>query len=823
MNLRHISFTICTKSYLAGALEWRRSLICSGSGIRGLIYLIDVQENELSKLWTEVKNISKEHADGLEDDLLCVYMEEIADNEGMRERYKTIEYCTAIKPSIFLSLAKKFPECVLHYFDPDIAIYKELAELRQFSEEHSITLIPHMTTPTNDKCKLTELDILRAGVFNFGYVGWNPKYDSGWDLIKWWQEQLKNNCRIALEEGIFTDQSWGVFFCSSPESGILYNKSYNVAYWNLHERFISRNNSWDYLVNGEELNFFHFSGYSPLESEQISIHQNRHSFIKNNVLKTLFDEYAKNLYDAGFSYWRNNYGKSDINLNATNAKQSIIFSADEKVLSIIHDPYKKPYKNLLKAAGLKIYYNFNFKYSDKILLEIEEKVVKISKEALRTKNKLLLKNKKLSSYIQKVRTSADSECRKQYSDKATSYFSAWIYWIYLFIKNSFLQLTNNKNNKPCVAYNHIMQESDIALIGYLTAETGVGESARGIVRAFEYKGGKVDLFDIRGHYARTEDVEYASRVKLKSRKNNQYKTSVLCVNADQVNVYIKSELGNIHNNSDRKIAYWYWETEKLPLEYVHDSKHFDQIWVATSFVQKAFLDSGIQCPVKVIPPALSALPEKYYNSTHFNLNIVAGRPILLSLFDATSFLGRKNPIAAIRIAQGLQRKTALRPLLVLKTTNLNLKDEIYLKSICPDLEILIINRYLSKNETLSLIKFSNCFISLHRAEGLGLSLIDAMRLGTPLIATDYSGPVDFANKENAWMVPWKYTNATNADGPYFGSQWADPIEEEAIEMLVEIITNNELRNTKVKKAKNVIEMYFSKNRISSLIEAALKS
>ena len=823
MKIKHIAFTICTKDYLAGALEWRKTLICSGSGIRGLIYLIDVQVNELSKLWTEVKNISKEHADGIENDLLCAYMEEIPDNEGMRERYKTIEYCTAIKPSIFLSLAKKFPKCVLHYFDPDIAIYKELAELRQFSEEHSITLIPHMTTPTNDECKLTQLDILRAGVFNFGYVGWNPKYHSGWNLIKWWQKQLKNNCRIALEEGIFTDQSWGVFFCSSPESGILYNKSYNVAYWNLHERLISKNNAGDYLVNGENLNFFHFSGYSPLEGEQISIHQNRHSFIKNNVLKTLFDEYAKNLYDAGFAHWRNNCGKSDINLNAENEERSISSIINKKVLSIIHDPYKKPYKNLFKAAVLKLYYNFHFKYSGKILFKIEDKANKISKEASRAKRKLQLRNKKLSYYIQEVKNSADSLCRKEYKDRTTSYFSAWIYWLYLFIKNLFLNHAKNENIKPSVAYDYMEQESDFALIGYLTAETGVGESARGIVRAFEYKGGKVDLFDIRDHYARAEEMEYASRVTLKRRKNNQYKNSVVCVNADQVNVYIKSELGNIHGNSDCKIAYWYWETEKLPLDYVHNAKHFDQIWVATSFVQKAFLDSGIQCPVKVIPPALSALPDKYYNSTHFNLKVVAGRPILLCLFDATSFLGRKNPIAAIRIAQGLQRKTDLRPLLVLKTTNLKLEDEIYLKSICPNLEILIINRYLSKSETLSLIKLSNCFISLHRAEGLGLSLIDAMRLGTPLIATDYSGPVDFANKENAWMVSWKYINATIKDGLYFGSQWADPNEEEAIEMLVEIITNNELRNTKVKKAKNDIEMYFSKNRISSLIEAALKS
>jgi glycosyltransferase involved in cell wall biosynthesis len=822
MKAKHIAFTICTKSYLAGALEWRRTLVSAGTGIRGLIYVVDAQVEELLNLCIEVASISIEHADGLENDLRCATVKDIPDDKGMRERYKTIEYCTAIKPSLFLSLAEQFPRCVLHYFDPDIAIYNELAVLRQFSEEHSITLIPHMTTPTDDEFRLTQLHILRAGVFNFGYIGWNPTFKSGLPLIQWWQGRLRKDCRIALEEGIFTDQSWGVFFCSSPEAGILYDQSYNVAYWNLHERCISRNSSAEYLVNNRGLNFFHFSGYSPTENEQISMHQNRHSFINNKELKVLFDEYASNLFKAGFVYWRDSHGTAKIANNTSNRKKEISELVESKVRSKIPDPFKKPYKNLLMAAILSFNYKAKFEYKRKVS-KLTKKARELPPSKIIKKQPIKGKNSVFKFFLKRVRVATDNLCKKKSEEENCSYFGLWLYWLSSFIKQLFVQLNQIQKKDLITTKDNTSYDSSIALIGYITAETGVGESARGIVRAIESGEGKLDIFDIRGHYARAEDSEYASKVSLKIGKNKNYKTCILCVNADQVEVTIKSEPGNIHGLSDRKIAYWYWETEKLPLNYVHASKHFDQIWVATSFVKKAFIDSGIRCPVNVIPPALSALPERYYDGTHFNLDNYGGRPILLSVFDATSFLGRKNPIAAIRTVQGLQTKTSIRPLLVLKTTNLEPKDEIYLKSICPDVEILILNRYLTKNETLSLIKISNCFISLHRAEGLGLSLIDAMRIGTPLLATDYSGPIDFASQENAWMVPWKYTNATIEDGPYFGSPWADPIEEKATDMLIEILSNVELRNKKSDKAKVDIEEHFSKQKISKLIDDALKS
>lgn len=819
MIKKHIGFTICTKSYLAGALEWRRTLSISGSGVRGLIYVTDVDKEEVSKLWEEVKINSVDNAEGIEIDLRGSAEKDIPDDKGMRERYAIIEYCTAIKPSIFLALEKEFPSAIIHYFDPDISIYSSLSELKKFSEGHSITLIPHMTTPTYDNFRLTQLDILRAGVFNFGYLGWNPEIKSGKLLIQWWQGQLKENCRVALDQGIFTDQSWGVFFCSSPETGIFHDKSYNVAYWNLHERSISLNDVGDYLVNDQKLQFFHFSGYSPKCKDQISLHQNRHSFTNNNGLKILFNEYSDNLIKAGFDYWRGKYGNMGNLETITSNKKELAHIVQKKIKSKIPNPFHKPYKNLLIAGLLQYHYTLKCRIK-KNKSKLEKKINSLSNKKNNPVEIISSHNQELRLYIKKVRTVADQMVLKK-SKESDKYIYLWLYWVRKFIKQLFIQFIEEEKNNNIVVQDNTSKESTIALIGYLTAETGVGESARGIVRAIESAGGKIDLFDIRGHYARAEDLEYSSKVSLRIGQKKHYETSILCVNADQVDINIKSELGDIHSHSSRKIAYWYWETEKLPLSYVHVSHHFDQIWVATEFVKKSLINAGIQCPVIVIPPALSELPEKYREKAHFSLQNDVIRPLILSVFDATSFLGRKNPIGAIRVVQRLQRLTSIRPILILKTTNLKDQDEIYLKSICPEVDIFFINKYLTKNETLSLIKASNCFLSLHRAEGLGLSLIDAMRIGTPLLSTDYSGPVDFANKENAWMVPWEYTNATTADGPYFGSQWADPIEEKAAKMLHEILTNTELRDKKVKQAKKDITLHFSKSKITTLINAAL--
>jgi glycosyltransferase involved in cell wall biosynthesis len=822
MEKKHIAFTICSKSYLAGALEWRRTLGSAGTGIRGLIYVIDAQVEELLNLCIEVASISKDHADSLENDLRCPSTEDIPDDKGMRERYNTIEYCTAIKPSIFLSLAKQFPDGVLHYFDPDIAIFGKLDKLKKYSEVHSITMTPHMTTPTDDNFKLSQLDILRAGVFNFGYLGWNTSFKSGWTLIKWWQGRLNKDCRVALAEGIFTDQSWGVFFCSSPDAGIFHEIEYNVAYWNLHERIIGWTDTTGYTCNGGKLQFFHFSGYSPLIPSKLSLHQNRHHLEGLRGLDRLCSEYSKQLKLAGFENWKKDY--SDIKKD-----DSVVASTNTK-----HRTQKKLFKD---CASQCIYSAFVDPNKSRLIIGITWWLIYF-----------ILKGSNWLSKTIKIRPriytkKADIYIINNYPDISLikKGFIYWRFFLYIIIYNIFqktynsinlrsnnemhitsvvLPLDKNEDNRTELSSVKGENEDNIAVIGYITAETGLGESVRGIIRSMDMANYATHLYDISGHYARSMDKEFSSRICDGSGPIPKYKTCLLHVNADQVPHILREMPGSLLKLAEYRIGYWYWETETLPHGQAAAANYFDELWVATEFVREALISSGVKIPVRVIPPALSALPEAPFDRSYFKLP--EDRPICMSVFDATSFLGRKNPIAVIQsIKEIYDNEDDIKPLLVLKTTNLKDSNREELLRLASPVDLRIINKYLSREETLSLVGLADCFISLHRAEGLGLSLIDAMRLGTPLVSTDYSGPKDFANDDTALLVPWEYCQASWDDGPYYGSTWAEPNIKVAAQKIKKVIKRDEDVQKRTMRAKQKVEEHFSRKRISDLIEKAL--
>lgn len=822
MEKKHIAFTICTKTYFAGALVWRKTLTDFNTRIRGLIFVVDAEANDLPGLYSEAKTICSAYAEGLKNDLRCVSDEEIPDNLGMRHRYDIIEYCTAIKPSIFLLLAEQFPGCVLHYFDPDIIILGELLKLREFSEEHSITLIPHMTTPTEDNFTLSQLAILRAGVFNFGYVGWNPNIKSGWTLIQWWQRRLNKDCRVALDVGIFTDQSWGVFFCSSPEAGILYDLAYNVAYWNLHERNIDWTSQSGYTCNGEKLQFFHFSGYSPIFPSRLSLHQNRHQLEGLRGLSRLFTEYDAELRSAGFEKWK---------------LKNTILQKNQKEYSCVKQ-HKIERSFLLKDSTSACIYNaFKDPNNSRIIYGITWWILYIT---LKLSDRVVSFKKLLRNSSYHIKAELIIREKHVFTSLTLKGIAYWRYFIIEIIKSFFQQskqndfIANNKKShiptassdslsvevEPPLEFATCSNPKNIAVVGYITAETGLGESVRGIIRSLDRGNISADLYDISRHYARSMDVEFSSRICDGSGPRSKYKTCLLHVNADQVPHILREMPGSLLKMAEHRIGYWYWETETLPYGQAAAANYFDEIWVATEFVREALISSGVKIPVRVIPPALSALPKAPYGRSYFKLP--EDRPICLSVFDATSFLGRKNPIAVIQsIKEICDNEDEIKPLLVLKTTNLKDSDREELLRLASPVDLHIINQYLSREETLSLVGLADCFVSLHRAEGLGLSLIDAMRLGTPLVATDYSGPKDFANDDNSFIVPWDYCKARWEDGPYYGSTWAEPDISTAAKQIRKALKKGEAVNNRVVLAKKKVEEHFARQRISALIKEAL--
>lgn len=228
-------------------------------------------------------------------------------------QYNVLELNTAVKPWAFEYLMRSFDQVM--YIDPDIRLYKRLTDVNALLDEGTdIVLTPHLLAPITDDGKPSELDIRRAGTYNFGFCAVRTTENSG-RFVKWWQGKLERECIIDMDRGIFVDQSWidlvpGLF----ERVSILRHPGYNVAYWNLAQRKVEpgRFNRW--TVNGEPLMFFHYSGLNPLNPEPFSKHQDRFTLGNMGKVRKLVDEYVALLLKNGAAKYSKvpyGYGKFD--------------------------------------------------------------------------------------------------------------------------------------------------------------------------------------------------------------------------------------------------------------------------------------------------------------------------------------------------------------------------------------------------------------------------------------------------------------------------------------------------------------------------------
>lgn len=213
-------------------------------------------------------------------------------------RYNVLELNTAVKPWAMAHLLERNYEKVI-YIDPDIRLYRALHEVVEGLDSGSdIVVTPHLLSPIADDLNPTELDIRRAGTYNFGFCAVRNTPNT-MRFLKWWQSKLEYGCVVALDKGIFVDQSWidlipGLF----DNVEVLRHPGYNVAYWNLAQRDIRvHHNVW--TVNGKPLVFFHYSGLDPMNPGPFSKHQNRFTLETLGPAKQLVKAYVRELRDNG--------------------------------------------------------------------------------------------------------------------------------------------------------------------------------------------------------------------------------------------------------------------------------------------------------------------------------------------------------------------------------------------------------------------------------------------------------------------------------------------------------------------------------------------
>ena len=216
------------------------------------------------------------HASALDNEFEPLELGQLGlpDGDDFLFQYTVLELNTAVKPWALQHLIEKGHTKVL-YIDPDILLYRPLTEvLLPLDGDSDIVFTPHLLSPMTDKHYPSELDIRRAGTYNLGFCALRAS-PNALSFLSWWQGKLHRECIVAPDKGIFVDQSWmdlvpGLF----PNVHILRHPGFNVAYWNLFQRPLTRDGK-SVLANDQELAFFHFSGLDPLSPEKVSKHQNR--------------------------------------------------------------------------------------------------------------------------------------------------------------------------------------------------------------------------------------------------------------------------------------------------------------------------------------------------------------------------------------------------------------------------------------------------------------------------------------------------------------------------------------------------------------------
>jgi len=224
----------------------------------------------------------------------------------MREflfRYGIMELNTAVKPWMFAYLRRQGYQRVV-YLDPDILVVNRLIDIERLLDEGiAVVVTPHLTAPIDDGCHPSELDIMRSGAYNLGFmaIAGVPAADA---FIDWWQDKLEFGAVSDPDRGLFTDQKWvdlapGMF----GNFAILRDAGYNVAYWNLPHRQITRQGEvW--MADDRPLRFFHFSGFDPLNPKPFSKHQNRLSLDTIGAARALALDYAARVLSHGHAHYR---------------------------------------------------------------------------------------------------------------------------------------------------------------------------------------------------------------------------------------------------------------------------------------------------------------------------------------------------------------------------------------------------------------------------------------------------------------------------------------------------------------------------------------
>ncbi len=662
----------------------------------------------------------------------------------MAALYDVLELSTAVKPWLLRHLLDKRGLDRIVYLDPDIRLYDDLAEVDSLLDGHHMVVTPHLTEPMpRDGRKPAETDLLIAGSFNLGFLGLSEHPDTD-RLLDWWSERLQRDCIVAPERGLFVDQRWIDFAPGLlPSFHVLRDPGYNVAYWNLPSRAVTHRGG-AYEVEGRPLRFFHFSGYDPRHRERLSKHQDRIPLHRGSALKRICDEYGDALEANGWgetSDWSYSWSALPNGLELDRALRDVFREGELAGDLRERSPFTE--------AGARE------------LLDYAAGPAREGAEA------------GVNRYLHAIWRSR-SDLRRDFPELDEGDGARLVSWAEVYGRPHIPDALQPRGGAAGGAH------AGVNVAGYFNAVLGMGQLGRQVVAGLRAEGvpvAPVGLVAEASSQGEAFDGEGPS--------NAPHATNLMCVNADVLCDFART-MGPGFFLNRYSIAVWAWEVDPFPERYLEAFDVVDEVWVISRHMAR-ILEPVSPVPVFTVP--LPVEVEPHPPRSREELGLPAEGFLFLFSYDYNSVFTRKNPLGAIE-AFSRAFEPGAGPQLVLKCIGQERHPEEHRQvteaaAHRPDVHVL--DAVLPRSDKDALVGACDCYVSLHRSEGFGYTMAEAMWQGRPVIATGYSGNLDFMSEDNSYLVRWDEVEIGEDAAPYPPEgRWADPDLDHAAELMREV-------------------------------------
>lgn len=699
--------------------------------------------------------------------------------------YTPTEFATSVKARLVLSLLRRFSRVT--YLDPDIEVFHKL-EVEQDLFEREILLTPHLMKPIpQDGREISLDDVQRVGIFNLGFISATRGSEPA---LQWWDQKLRLHGDFRPGAS-FTDQKVAEQLVAMSNTGIIRYEGWNVAYWNLHERNLSDIN---------ELVFFHFSGFNPAVPDVLTKHfprEGRHRYSRPDWLQGLLSAYASK---CGPDYER------PISRSKHNRTYFLDFPSLRQIIRESHadeSGYSRPpgskrnFSKWLSNPGTGVGGSPTIPPVEMAFFrtraDLQQVFAGVS-EGRPADSRQLLDWMKRDSYAKKFVNSVFDDLGVPARSPAEA-------------KEIYPSFERYRSHRPEYGVNHI---------AYFGESLGLADSSELLAGLLDDAGVPQKRYPIPNVIRQSSGLRFSPTTL---GHPLQHLHTILGVNHDQVhNLW---ELVGAHSTQGKRIGYWWWEVDAVTKEHQRAARKFNQIWVGSEFVRN-ILQGHVQPRVRVVRLPLN--PRLGKTKLKPSVRRSTGPVTFFHNSSLVSDPMRKNPVGvALAYMEAFSEGdgTMLKLHLTgggLESWTFSALEEIMTLTSGRD-DIAVSTNRMDSKDLYQEIGSAHCFVSLHRSEGLGMNIRDAIQLGVPVVATGYGGNTDFMKSETSHLVGYEPVQV--GDSPYYPETaiWAEPDLTSAANFMKAIANNPTDAFRRANKARSHLhQIHEQSDLIESLLE-----